>query len=71
MLKSKTVILSTLLEGGGLNFFQIHPTNMLPFYPSTAEHLTPIPNTVKGAGTITNGRHRGRGTHRYTARSSC
>jgi len=67
----KDFIFSTLLEGEGRNFFQLYPTNMLPFHPSTAEHPTPIPNTVKGVGTIVNLHCRGRSAHRYAAHSSC
>lgn len=67
---SQRLILSVLLEREGAEFFQIYPTDTL-FYPSTAVHLAPIPDSVKGAGTITHLHRLGRGAHQYSAHRSC
>lgn len=57
--------------GRGAKFFQIHPTGTLVFYPSTAVHLTPISDSVKGVGTITDLHDLGRGADQYSAHRSC
>lgn len=57
--------------GRGTKFFQIYPTGTLAFHPSTVVHLTPISDSAKGVGTITDLQDLGRGAYQYSAHRSC